>query len=380
LRGDWKLETANYRNGFEYVASIPTVFSFIDNPDETIATLRGLACAALARRTGALLMAAQDAQELDHCAESVAATVLRDATSKRRLDVNGVYPFDMEIREIVMATGAPQELGHVQGEFDDYLRFKLRRGRKSQVSGYRSSEKEAATTNLVEYLNECLGKYDFELAAEEADLVSELAGEVLANGEEHGGSGEWFVAGYMRQPRHLTYGDCHITIFNVGRTIYDTLRTLPKSSLLRKEIDERVARHTRRRLFSHHWTKENLWTVYALQEAVSRHNRGESVLGNRGVGTVKMIEFFQSIGRSSDRQPRMCLVSGSTHVLFDGRHKLETVDVEGGRTRRIIAFNQANDLDLPPDPTSVRNLGHPFPGTLLSLRFYLEREHLSKIH
>jgi hypothetical protein len=46
---------------------------------------------------------------------------------------------------------------------------------------------------------------------------------------------------------------------------------------------------------------------------------------------------------------------------------------------RIIAFNETNDLALPPDPEFVRTLKKPFPGTLVSLKFRLRSEDLAKV-
>ena len=100
-------------------------------------------------------------------------------------------------------------------------------------------------------------------------------------------------------------------------------------------------------------------------------------LGYRGYGTVDMIEFFQRLGQSPQSQPRMCVVSGRTHIAFDNRyHQMRPQVTQSGETRRIIAFNKDNNLEQPPEAGYVKQLRHFFPGTLIGLRFYLDKRHL----
>jgi hypothetical protein len=62
----------------------------------------------------------------------------------------------------------------------------------------------------------------------------------------------------------------------------------------------------------------------------------------------------------------MAILSGKTHILFDGTYQMAP-DASG---RNVIAFNAQNDLSSKPDPKYVRNLGGDgFPGTVISIRF-----------
>jgi hypothetical protein len=88
-----------------------------------------------------------------------------------------------------------------------------------------------------------------------------------------------------------------------------------------------------------------------------------------------MIEFFTSLATESRA---MVLVSGRAYILFDGTYRLRAEQV-GTETRKIIAFNAENSLELPPDERFVRSLPEPFPGTLVSMRFVLSKAHLKQI-
>jgi hypothetical protein len=227
-------------------------------------------------------------------------------------------------------------------------------------------------------VNDCLARYGFTLGPEIAGYLSSLVGEVIGNAEDHSSRGEWWMAAYLHQGSDVDYGDCHLTIFNLGKTLSETLQQLPADSLLRRNINSLVETHTKFHFFGPSWTEENLWTLYALQEGVSRYNIEVDSLGYRGIGTVDMIEFFQRLGQSEKTQPRMCVVSGKTHINFDNRYTMRPQKTQSGETRRIIAFNKENDLERPPETGYVAGLHRFFPGTLISLRFYLDKKHLKK--
>lgn len=354
---------------------IPTVFSFIENPEETLKAIQNFAGELNARPASVVWVDQSGSKKIDLCAESVAGVLAEEARKRFGTRFNGVFPTDPEQQEIIRATGMPRYLGLVRGEAGGYEKFDLKRGRKSPARAHRSTEKEVTTGTIVEYLNRCLRHYEWELDSDTEDIFGEIVGEVIANAEDHSGTADWWIAGYLRQP--LTHGDCHLVVFNFGETIYDSLRSLPPSSRLRSDIESRVERHTRAGLFQKSaWTPEDLWTVYALQEAVSRYNDQPNFLGHRGMGTVKMIEFFQSVAPSD---PRMCVLSGRTHILFDGTYRMGYQHMSGGGRRRVIAFNRENNLDLAPDPRYVRHLKRGFPGTLISLSFNFDKSHLDQI-
>ena len=51
----------------------------------------------------------------------------------------------------------------------------------------------------------------------------------------------------------------------------------------------------------------------------------------------------------------------------------------GFETRKIIAFNKKNSLYEPPDPEAVRRIKSYFPGTIIDMKFVLDKEYLEKI-
>lgn len=318
---------------------------------------------------------------MDLCANSLMSIVGLEASRNRKISFSGRYPESEEQHEIVLSSGLPKVLGFAGEEPEGFLCFKLRRGRKGDGAAESSTEAERVTTRLAQYVDHCLWQYGHTLAPRGRDMLCKLVGEVLANAEDHSDTRSWWVSGYLRH-RGEDYGDCHITIINFGQTLAQSLQCLPSTSLLRRDIEGLTSEHTRQgffHLFGSNWTQDDLWALYALQEGVSRHNKEADKIGGRGVGTAEMIEFFQELGRCHEEgsAPKMCVVSGRTQFLFDGRYRMKSEPTAAGETRRIIAFNDDNDLQKPPNASCVRRLKRFFPGTVISLRFYLDRRHLA---
>jgi len=361
----------------------PKNFSFIEEPDDALVVLNDLVKFSLGGHTRRISIHQEKCVLIDHCAEAAATALAIQAHGWPRVRFMGTFPESAEQRDIVLATGLPSRLGIRLSEPDGFLKFPLKHARRVRGTAERSSEKEVQATKITQYVDECLDGYGWELTDDAKGYLTSLVGEVLDNAEEHSQRPDWWMAGYLRQ-KSKTYGDCHITIFNFGQTLAESLQELPPDSMLRNDIEELVELHKKKKYFSlGGWTEENLWTLYALQAGVSRFNTGRDNLGGfaRGYGTVKMIQFFQEIGKSdiAGEPPKMCIVSGRTHILFDGKYEMRSQKTRRGEDAEIIAFNKKNDLREKPDDKYVRHLRHPFPGTLISLRFYFDPENLEKL-
>jgi hypothetical protein len=296
--------------------------------------------------------------------------------------LNGFIPEQEQAREIVLATGLPKAFRLRVNLPPGFSTFELANGKREAPREHTSSAKEVQTVRLTDYIDSCLSDFEMKLSDDTKRYISRLVGEVLTNAEEHAGTdGEWWLAGYFRRMPGAAHGDFHLTIFNLGTTLAGSLQELPLDARMRTEIEKLVAEHGNRGLLGPKWTHESLWTVYALQEGVTRFNVEQGVVhGHRGLGTAELIDMFDLLGQSTavGAKPRMCVVSGRTHVVFDGTYVMKRHPI-GGQLRRVIAFNAENDLAQPPDPAYVRSLRQGFPGTMVSLRFYLDRDYLREI-
>jgi hypothetical protein len=177
-------------------------------------------------------------------------------------------------------------------------------------------------------------------------------------------------------------GECHIVIFNYGPSIYDTLCAPEVSPKLLEDLHKLSDHHETRGALSRKilsrkspLTEECLWTLYALQDRVSRFN-GQPGKPDRGAGTVKLIEFFEQLAGNAPM--RMCILSGGAYILFDGKHRIKPMKV-GAEELKVIAFNEDNDIWQAPDPQYVRQLKVGFPGTVISIRLTLDPNVLERL-
>jgi hypothetical protein len=360
---------------YERAVTIPKVFSFIEEPDLAMDAIKTFLTSARSNPRSIHIEQA-GCKQIDLCAEAVLDALAIAAKRWRPVSYTGSYPRLQEALEIVLATGLPRALGltNIPNEVPGFSTFPLTAGTPSRTSALRTSHYERVTTQLVQYMDGCYEKVGFRLSPFGLDRLGKLVGEVLANAEDHSRRQEWWVSAYLRRPGYVA--DCHIALFSFGDTLAESLQRLPDGSRLRSDIERLVAEHTQRGFFQpQRWTEEGLWTLYALQEGSTRHFEDDT--GSRGVGTAEMIEAFQILGKTRGGvQPKMCVVSGQTQILFDERYPIEPA---GGDGRRTITFNEEKSLLVPPDYRVVRKLRNFFPGTLIGLRFYLDPEHLNQI-
>jgi hypothetical protein len=364
--------------------SIPRVFSFLDDPKTALEVLERLENLANREEVREIHLNHENSKKLGLCASVVMDQLLIEADRKRsksksnKLHLSGTHSRDLDVNIMLRATGILRHMGHPDAQLPPEIEQRIRRcslfsgkARRSE----RSEERDIAGTKLVDYFNECLETQGHMLSTKGRRHLSALITEAIGNAEEHGG--RWFTIGYFIDRTGTNtpeVGECHIVLFNHGNTIYESLSADKSSESVKKRAGALARQHTKSGWFTKpKWSAEALWTLYALQGGVSRLR---DISPTRGNGTIEMIKVFSGLAGTDQR---MCLVSGSAYILFDGRYGIAPTQSAPSETQNMIAFNRENDLNLPPDEACVYNLPFRFPGTLLSIRFNLEKSHLARL-
>lgn len=364
------------------LVTLPKIFSFIEDPDSAIQALDRLISIGMNDTNPMIFFDHSSCEQIDLGASAVMDVItmeLRDSWLKKGVKpgFGGRLPEDQRVKEILCTSGIVKHLNiSVQQSLalENYFLFPLIKGRKESPSPFKSSENETAAQMLTEYFDACLKRRRFSLTRGGIRKVSHMLGEMLTNAEEHSGTGQWYVIGHLRKDQQ--HDEVNVAIFNFGKTIFQTLAVLEDGSKLRAQLNQLTAHHQTKGLWASNWTPENLWTLYSLQEGVSRYSdMPEGV--DRGNGTVRMIEFFQQLGQRVNvtERPMMCLISGSTYILFDSVYSMRSENF-GSESREIIAFNSKNDLFEKPDKNNVRELDGHFPGTIISMKFFIDPMYL----
>lgn len=361
---------------------VPETFSIIESPETVIGTIGQFAKSIREQRPRNIYLEQNALKIYDLAANGlldVVAVELEKETkqSRRKTRWRGGFPDDSNVKRFIKALGITKHLGlDDRYPVDDAikpLRVFDRRNRH-YYGGLRPEKADFKTKVVVDFadhINSCLGSNNLELTNEALHKLCSYTSEIIDNAEEHAGMLDWSIQGYLDTNTEVPF--CEIAIFNFGETISESLSKLPKESYTWLQISPYLHQHKKKSLFGPSWSETDLLTVIALQGGVSRDNT--SVESTRGNGTIDLIEFFQLVhkecmaGEHVSVGAKMAILSGSTHILFDGTYQL-IEEIVGEKAIKRITFNTENSLETLPDPKYVRRLkGIHFPGTIISIRF-----------
>lgn len=158
---------------------------------------------------------------------------------------------------------------------------------------------------------------------------------------------------------------------NFGFSIYKGLEeTKEKNSEMYNALDQLY-----RSLGVVSFSRENLFTLYALQDGISRLKFEDE---SRGTGTMTFINCFYAIGdyENTERElaPQLSILSGTTQLICNNKHRPQKTETGNF----LFTLNRENSLQKPPDSENLLSLKHDFPGTILSVRFCLNSSNIQK--
>jgi len=355
----------------EITLSVPPSFCFLTEPDAALRFIEEFAGVVCRTEVGKVTVDFGQCTTLGLCAYTVLYTTLVNAQNTRWYSPLSAFAKPSGSPEVNQLINLPYETPGPKPI--NIIRAPLIRG-KGKNNQF-SKERDKAGTEIVDYLTKCLATEGAELTPDGRKYLGNLITEAIGNAEEH--SGPWVATGYFVQQHANDPGECHLVLFNEGPTICECIEDPKASRKIRDEAEKLASHHLNRGFFAarflKQWTRETLLTLYALQQGVSSrlHERA-----SRGNGTIQMIKAFSEL---AGRDQRMCILSGSAYIFFDGTYGLTEKQTTGTETREVIAFNKENDLQLPPDDSYVYALKDRFEGTVVSLRFRLARQQQTRL-
>jgi hypothetical protein len=373
-----------YKASHNYKIRIPLNFSFIEDPENALKSLQEIVASIKDTSIKNLHFDHGSCECVDLGASTIMDAIILEAKRewerRKKFEIlSGTYSKNAKVNEILKVGGLIKHIDHYDSRLpteilNKYKMFELVKGTKDSTTPLkRSSQAEITTTELTFYFDNLLHKVNYSLTGKGKNRLSQLIGEVIDNAEQHSSNTKWYVTGSMDDS-----DICSITIFNFGDSIGKTLSTAQLNEVTKSNIIKLIDEHNKKGFFQikDMWSEENLWTLFALQEGISRLNLNPG--DNRGHGTVSMIEFFLELAATNSiYPPKMVLLSGNTYILFDGKYKMSDVRI-GTEKRKVIAFNDNNDLKEKPNIDYVRKLKYNFPGTLISMKFCLDKSYLDK--
>jgi hypothetical protein len=223
-----------------------------------------------------------------------------------------------------------------------------------------------------------LSEHDYAFNAEGTNEFDGLISEILNNAEDHSPFNIYYASGnFLKEVKSAEnqplVGEVNISIMNFGYSIFDGFEQTKQENKETYDIMNLLYEKVKSSIgFS--FTKENMFTLYALQDGISRLKFAD---GSRGTGTMKFINSFFSFGDYQDEAkeyyPSLTIFSGKTELICDNTFKPTS---RNGMF--LLSLNSEDDLGKPPKKSHLRSTKFPFPGTLLSIKLYLNREHIAK--
>lgn len=232
------------------------------------------------------------------------------------------------------------------------------------------------TTKLVRYINDCLVLNNYQLTAEGVNAFEGLVSEILINAEEHSPFNTYYVTCNLMKEKNSEgthISELSLSFMNFGYSIFDGFEISKEENQSTYQLMDDLFSTVKSSLFFP-FTKENLFTLYALQDGISRLKYKDE---SRGTGTMKFINSFFLFGDYKDKlkgyDPKLNILSGKTHLTCDTKY------IPFSKSDRFyLSLNSENDLAKSPDPSNLRNLKKVFPGTLLTVDLYINQRHLDE--
>jgi hypothetical protein len=352
-------------------------FSFIEHPRETLKAIKQLG-----EISGQALTAQLHFKD-DYCVDIAPYLVLAEIWPAMGNVFRGgqiSVPMQKVIEAVRLQTPLSMVFKDVSRSTDIWA-FPLHRRRPSKIS--RSIERNLEPQTREKVADGFCGAVDgwlgitaqLELTDEGKARFANLIGELLDNAERHSElakDGSWSIVAFMarRRENSVSVFRCYMAFLSEGASIAESLRTAAQS--VRDEVDRYCDLHHRKGQ-----SKNTLATLMALQDTITRD--AEATAGSRGgIGFQDVLEFVNTFGatEAADRAPRLTIVSGGSCI------QLQPPYMSGSRSGpaqpRVLWCNPENTPARPPDPEFVFDLEDHFAGTVVSVSFVLDSDHLRK--
>lgn len=195
---------------------------------------------------------------------------------------------------------------------------------------FQENQKGAVATKITAYVSQvCADRYKCRLGIEAKSELQSLVAEVLNNAEDHGLENVWFAAATLFEANRLgkvtddeVIGELSITIMNFGHSFYEGFEGTKVENIDEYDEVDRMYKMVSAKRGGSKFSRENYFTLYALQDGVSRLKFKQE---SRGTGTMKFINSFLFLGDYEDSsgkyQPSLAILTGHTLLTCNTKYR-----------------------------------------------------------
>jgi hypothetical protein len=380
------------------IVELPKNFSIIEEPEESYIAIQKTISALLLENNNMFLLDYKKCEKIELGTQVLLDIILKDFlqfTAKcQKIDRNhrnyfpirigGINIDNEEVKKMMFSVGSPVTLKVKEHKFPDIIPYKLciHDNEKEQNYEKRIEQKELDTTEMADYVIDCLARMNKKLTSTKRDDLCTVIGEILINAEEHSTTKYRFSIGYFKEVNieNKHYGIFRLVILNFGKTIYEKFKS---DDCENQEIVTKMKNlshsYTKRNLFlQREFEEENLWTLYALQEEVSSISPTEYKRGN---GSIRFIDSFFNIKGSQDVDDisYLTIQSGKTRIHFNGEYSIVSKTNSNNESYKIMTFNNSGNIEDKPDSNFVYQTKDYFPGTIISAKLLLNDDDVEQL-
>lgn len=372
---------------------VPKNFSLVEAPKESYHFLLSLFGLIYNDATHHIQLDYSDCETIDLDAQVLMDVLLKDLIwhldrcktygNVRRLRVIEPINFQKEhILKVLFSVGSFRVLKDFKIDVPGIVKYTLCIGSKNLGSERDvSSQKEVHTTQLIDYVIDCLATMKQTLTPEAKSDLCQVVGEVLINAEEHGTTDHRYSIGYFeKKNKDDQFGVFNLVIFNFGQTIYEKFKDpeCPTKHIVArmKALSEDYT--TRGFFFPAEFEEETLWTLYSLQEGVT----SKTNYAKRGNGSIRFIESFLNLkgnGLFKDDVSKLVILSGNTKIIFDGSYPI-AIKQNGENKFKVVSFNNSGSFNEKPNKNYVTFAENYFPGTMIIAKILIREDDLTTGH
>lgn len=263
-----------------------------------------------------------------------------------------------------------------QNDGSYYMKLPLQSGR---LRSYKESTKGMVTRNVVNFVNESTHVAGAILNPKGRNALEGLLTEVLGNAEDHSSKNNfWFVDGisFAENQNNVDVVDLNLCIFNLGNSMYEGFEeTKERNAENYAKCDKLFRKHEKLFTPKVKFERESLFTLYMLNEGISRLKYKDS---SRGNGTMRFLESFITLGSFGGIDPKfkcqLNVISGHTILTCDNDIRYFEED-----NFKKLSLNKEKNMGLLPDADYLTYNNENFPGTILECHIYLNRNYFFKI-
>lgn len=235
---------------------------------------------------------------------------------------------------------------------------------------------ETGIMDFVNYFNRCFRRYNATLSQRGLLQFNRMFGEILDNAQDHGiGENDiWAMLGYFDNEKQII----NFAIMNSGKSIYDTLfqnkghlghilnyhySAFSSQTFILEELGHNID------------NQEHIWTLFALQDGVSRDKgeKGES-RETRGQGMREIIELIEDLKDPESDDSLISIISGKARIVYDFTYPIVEYDFTSNSTIKGLTFNYSSDLNQLPDNSKVVLMTEKFNGTIITGRIKVKED------